>query len=177
MIIKFIYTLFIGVLFAALVGFGIAAFYLSPKEPDYPIDLKIARPEEKVNEAIFNQLKTQQEQYDKEIKVFQGKIETYNRNVALIAIIASIVTLVISLTLFSKILLIADGLLLGGVLTLGYSIIRGIASGDDKFRFIIVSIGFVIALTLGYIKFIKDRSEVGHTGQGKKISQGKKSQH
>ncbi len=168
MIIKLIYTLFIGVLFAALIGFGIAAFYLTPKEPEYPIDLKIARPEEKVNEAIFYQLKTQQEKYDQEMKVYTGKMGTYNRNVALIAIIASIITLVVSLTLFRKILLIADGLLLGGVLTLGYSIIRSITTGDDKFRFIIVTIGFVIALVLGYVKFIKERPEASRSGQGKK---------
>lgn len=155
MIIRLVYTLFIGVLFAALVGFGIAAFYESPKEPEYPSVLKVTRPEERVSESVFNELKNKQEQYDREVKDFREKTKLYNRNVALIAIAASIVTLLISLTLFKKILLIADGLLLGGVMTLIYSIIRGIASGDDKFRFIIVAIGFVITLILGYIKLAK----------------------
>ncbi|MCR4324435.1 MAG: hypothetical protein NUV69_01985 [Candidatus Curtissbacteria bacterium] len=155
MILRFVYTIFIGVLFAALVGFGIAAFYETPKEPEMPSALKVTRPEERVSESVFVELKNKQEQYDLEFKDFQERMKVYNRNVALIAIVASIVTLVISLTFFKKILLIADGLLLGGVLTLFYSIIRGIASGDDKFRFIIVAIGFVIALILGYLKLVK----------------------
>ena len=117
--------------------------------------LNVTRPEERVSESVLNELKNKQEQYDREVKVFREKTKLYNRNVALIAIAASITTLLISLTLFKKILLIADGLLLGGVMTLVYSIIRGIASGDDKFRFIIVAISFVISLILGYIKLVK----------------------
>lgn len=107
MILRFVYTLFIAILFAALVGFGIAAFYVSPIMPQYPAELKITRPDERVSETIFNELKSKQEQYDREIKI-------YNRNVALIAITASIITLLISLTLFKKILLITRRLAFRG---------------------------------------------------------------
>ena len=154
MILKIIYTIFIGVFFAALVGVGIAAFYPEPKPPQYPSALKIPR-EGGLNQPVFEELKKEQEEYDKAEKAFQEKMEVYNRNVSIIAIVASIVTLMVSLTLFKKIFLIADGLLLGGVLTILYSIIRGFGSGNNKFQFIIVSIGFVISLVLGYIKFIK----------------------
>ena len=154
MILKIIYTIFIGVFFAALVGVGIAAFYPEPKPPQYPSALKIPR-EGGLNQPVFQELKKEQEEYDKAEKAFQEKMEVYNRNVSIIAIVASIVTLMVSLTLFKKIFLIADGLLLGGVLTILYSIIRGFGSGNNKFQFIIVSIGFVISLVLGYVKFIK----------------------
>lgn len=86
--------------------------------------------------------------------MIQQNMKIYNRNVALIAIVASIITLFVSLTFFKQILLIADGLLLGGVFTLIYSIIKGIASDDDKFRFLMVSAGFIIAVVLGYLKLI-----------------------
>ncbi len=155
MILKFVYTLFIAFLFTALVGFGIAAFYISPKEPEYPSELKVTRPEERVSESVFNQLKSKQEQYDKEMKMFIENMKTYNRNVALVAIAASVITLFVSLTFFKQILFIADGFLLGGVFTLIYSIIRGIVSGDDKFRFLMVAAGFIIAVILGYLKLIK----------------------
>ncbi|OGD84222.1 hypothetical protein A2165_03610 [Candidatus Curtissbacteria bacterium RBG_13_40_7] len=154
MILKFIYTIFIGALFAMLVGVGIAAFYPEPKSPEYPSALKIPR-EGGLNQPVFEELKEQQEEYDKMEKAFKSQLETYNRNVSIIAIIASIVTLAISLTLFKKILLIADGLLLGGVLTVLYSIMRGFGSGNNKFQFIIVSVSFVIALVLGYFKLAK----------------------
>lgn len=167
MFLKFVYTLFIAVLFAALVGFGIAAFYTAPKEPEYPAELKVARPEDKTSEENFNSQKNMQVEYDHQLKDFMTKMETYNRNVAIIAITAAIITLLVSLSLFKKILLIADGLLLGGVFTLIYSIIRGIASGDDKFRFIIVAVGFIIALALGYVKLInpEDKKQLNKNGK------------
>jgi apolipoprotein N-acyltransferase len=45
--------------------------------------------------------------------------------------------------------------ILVGVFTLLYSVIRGFGTEDNMFRFIIVAIGFVISLVLGYIKFIQ----------------------
>ena len=153
-VLKFIYSIFIGVLFATLVGVGIAAFYPEPKPPEYPSALKIQR-EGGLNQPVFEQLKGEQEEYDRAEKAFQNKMEVYNRNVSIIATVASIITLVVSLTFFKKILLIADGLLLGGVLTILYSIIRGFGSGNNKFQFIIVSIGFIVSLILGYIKFAR----------------------
>ena len=154
MILKIIYLIFIGVLFAVLVGVGIAAFYPEPKPPEYPSALKIPR-EGGLNQPVFEELKGEQEEYDRLEKAFRQNLEIYNRNVSIIAIVASIITLVVSLTLFKKLLLIADGLLLGGVLTILYSIIRGFGSGNNKFQFIIVSISFIVALILGYIKLAK----------------------
>lgn len=154
MALKFIYTIFIGVLFAAFVGFGIAAFYESPNMPEYPSSLKVPLPES-CNENIFQELREKQESYDSLFKKYQVKQELYNRNVSIIAVAASILTVIISLTLFKKILLIADGLLVGGILTLLYGIIRGFDTGDNKFRFIVVSCGLIISLILGHMKFIK----------------------
>jgi hypothetical protein len=95
------------------------------------------------------------EKYDKEQKDFQLQSKNYNRNVSIIALVASIVVVIASLTFFKTLLLIADGLLLGGVLTLLYSVIRGFDTDDNMFRFIVVSIGLLISLVLGYVKFIQ----------------------
>ena len=61
-VLKFIYSIFIGVLFATLVGVGIAAFYPEPKPPEYPSALKIPR-EGGLNQPVFEQLKGEQEEY------------------------------------------------------------------------------------------------------------------
>lgn len=158
MALKIVYTFFIGLLFALLVGVGISAFYEAPKYPDYPARLSIAQ-KENLSDKEYKDVISEQEKFDKKQKAFEKINETYNRNVSIIAIIASILTLLISLTLFKKILVIADGLLLGGVLTILYGIIRGFGSGDDKFRFVIVLIGFIVSITLGYLKFIKPQSK------------------
>ena len=154
MFLKFIYTIFVGVLLATLIGVGIAAFYEAPKYPEYPSRLKVSQPE-KVDEETAEEILEEQEEYDKEFASFQKVQQKYNMNVSIISLVSSIIILVVSLTLFKKILMIADGLLLGGVLTLIYSIIRGFDTGDNKFRFLVVTIGFIVSIILGYIKFIK----------------------
>ena len=155
MILKFIYTVFIGVLFATLVGVGIAAFYPQPKHPDYPIRLSYPKEPALQTETDRQTLIKEQEAYEKKSKEFQEKNQLYNRNVSIIAIVFAIAALVVSLTFLKTLLMIADGLLLGGLLTLLYSIIRGFETQDNMFRFIVVAIGFVVAVAVGYIKFTK----------------------
>lgn len=155
MLLKIIYTLFLGLLIALFVGLGIDAFYPGPKMPDYPVELegvKMDCPQDTETKAI--EAKFNQEQRD-----FQKKSKPYNRNVATISLAFAIAILIASLTLFSKIKMIADGVLLGGVFTTAYSIIRGLMSEDSRFRFLVVTVGLLIALILGYLKFIRPREE------------------
>ncbi len=154
--IEIIYTFFVGILVAVFVGVGIAAFYEQPKEPEYPSMLKVynAPMEAGQPSTASAKLLEEQEKYDKEIKVFQDKLNIYNRNVSIIALIAAIILSSISITFFKNLNVIADGLLLGGVITLLYSVVRIFGSGDDKIRFVVVSIGLFVALILGYKKFI-----------------------
>lgn len=155
MVLRIVYIFFIGVLLATFVGVGIAAFYPGPKAPEPPVSVKYAPPCESFkDEAASQKIRSEQEEFEKTMKAYQTQFERYNRDVSIVSLLAAILILVVSLTLFKKILLIADGLLLGGVLTLVYSIIRGFGSGDNMFRFVVVSAGMIIALFLGYIKFI-----------------------
>lgn len=160
LMLKFVYTIFIGVLFATLVGVGIAAFYVSPKAPEYPATVRFETPDKQQTEPERQKFEAQQAKYDQEYKKFQEQEQVYNRNVSVLALVIAVVALVISLTLFKTLYIIADGLLLGGVLTLLYSIIRGFAAEDNMFRFVVVAIGFVVAVTLGYIKFVPKPAKV-----------------
>jgi hypothetical protein len=71
----------------------------------------------------------------------------------------AVLALIVSLLFLNKILIISDGLMLGGVFTLVYSIILGFSTEDARYRFVIVSVGLLITLGLGYIKFIKPNQE------------------
>lgn len=152
--IRVIYTIFIGVLFAIFVGVGIAAFYEGPKPPNYPSELSYPMTKDKSAAEDRKNLEMQKE-YDEKQKLFEKEIRIYNRNVSVISIVASIIVLMLSLVLIKKILLIADGLLIGGVLTLIYSIIRGFDTEGNMFRFLIVTVGLIASLVIGYVKFIK----------------------
>jgi hypothetical protein len=159
MIIRLIYTVFLGILAALFIGWGIAAFYPAPQRPDYPpvvsqplnlktdegITTSVESPEERAAQQSYD---AAARKHDKEI------FPTYNRNVSVLAMIGAIVVLVISLVFLKKIELLSDGLLFGGVLTTLYAIIRGFMGNDPKYGFIVVAIGLVIALILGYVKFI-----------------------
>jgi hypothetical protein len=151
MILKLIYTLFLAFLVALFVGLGIDAFYPGPQAPDYPVVLDAAKPgceEDMETKAI-------REKFSQETEAYNQKSKPYSRNVSIISLIFAIAILIASLTLLSKIKMIADGVLLGGAFTTIYSIIQGLMSQDSRFRFLIVTVGLIIALVLGYIKFIR----------------------
>lgn len=156
MLLRYGYILFISILLATFVGVGIAAFYKGPKMPEYPSRLNVAPLEapEKLEEDRNRQI-AEQEQYDRELREYQQKNEEYNKNVSIIALVAAVAFVLAGLVLARNILLISDGLLLGGIFTLVYSIIRGFGANDDIFRFLVVSAGLFIALVIGYIKFVK----------------------
>ena len=161
MLIKYVYIVFVGILLAAFVGVGIAAFYKGPKAPEYPVELQYAQVEksgEPANATAEAKRIELQKQNDQAFKDFQKLDEVYNRNVSIVALLAAVLMLFVSLTLVKQILVIADGLLLGGVLTLGYSVIRGFSSNDDMVRFLVVSASLAVALVLGYLKFVRTKA-------------------
>lgn len=154
MLIKYVYIVFMGILLATFVGVGIAAFYKGPVAPEYPSELQYQNAEKPSDATEASRLRKLSDQNNQAYKVYNQKNEIYNRNVSIIAIIAAIIMLTLSLTFFKQILVIADGLMLGGVITLGYAVIRGFSSNDDMYRFLVVSVGLIITLVLGYIKFV-----------------------
>jgi hypothetical protein len=157
MVIKIIYTLFLSLLIVGFVGLGIDAFYPGPKYPEATIALQMDIDKPTCSSEETADMKAQREDYTKAQKTYQEQSKTYNRNVSMISLAASIIILILSLTLLAKINMIADGILLGGVFTNVYGIIRGLMAGDSKFRFLIIVIGLIIALILGYIKFIRPK--------------------
>lgn len=154
--IKPLYTLFLSLLIVLFVGLGISAFYPGPKAPRYPVELDQVKPG--CEETIEQQ--TLRKEFNQAQEKFMEESQPYNRNVSIISLVASIIILVLSLTLLTKIKMIADGMLLGGVFATLYSIIRGLMSEDSRFRFLIVTVGLIIAFVLGYIKFIRPKKNL-----------------
>lgn len=156
MLIKFIYTLFLALLVALFVGFGIDGFYQGPEEPKYPFELDQVK--SGCEQTIEQQ--TLSKEFNQAQEKFMEDSKPYHRNVSIISLVASIIILILSLTLLAKIKMIADGILLGGVFTTIYAIIQGLMSDSSQFRFLIVTIGLIIAFVLGYIKFIRPKENI-----------------
>ncbi len=157
-LLKFVYTLFLGVIVALFVGVGINTFYPGPKSPEYPIALNYYG-----KEPTAEQLKVQNA-WDQQMTKHNEQMKPYNRNVSMIALGGAITLLVVSLLFEKSIKLLSDGMLIGGFLTLIYSIGRGFASEDSKYVFIALCVGLAIVLFTGYKKFI------AHTFQQKNNS-------
>jgi hypothetical protein len=155
-VIKPIYTIFLALLIALFVGLGIDTFYPGPKAPQYPIELD----QVKVGCEETIEQQTLRKEFNQTQNQFLEEFKPYNRSVSIILLVASIIILVLSLTLLAKIKMIADGILLGGVFVTAYGIIRGCMSDSSEFRFLIITIGLIIALVLGYIKFIRPKKNL-----------------
>jgi len=151
--LKWVYTVFIGILLATTVGVGIQAFYPPPKQPN-----PVIQPTP-VNESSASAVIKQNEKNTQQWSDYQAKSQNYNKDVSIITTVAAILLLVVSVTMLQKIALIADGALLGGLLTELYSTFRGFMSGDDKVRFLVVIIGLAVALFLGYTKFVNEEGK------------------
>lgn len=151
-ILKLVYTFFLGVLLAVFVGVATSTFYTSPVEPRFPIELNTYGKEPQLTDEQI----ALQKKWDQDMEQHNKDIKPYNRNVSIITLGASVLLLTTSLILEKKkIKIIADGVMLGGLFTLLYSLGRGFAAEDSKYSFLAVSIGLVIVLYLGYHRFVK----------------------
>ena len=148
-LLKAIYVVFLGLIIALFCGLGVAAFYQQPKEPKPPV----ASASENANKTGPSQAEIDYENKFREYE--ENQLKPYNRNVSIITISLATVILVLSLILSAWLPILSDGILLGAVFTLIYSIIRGISAGNVRFTFIIVSIGLAITVFIGFWKFLR----------------------
>jgi hypothetical protein len=59
----------------------------------------------------------------------------------------------------------ADGVMIGGLFVLLYSLGRGFASENSKYVFIVVTVGLVTVLYMGYHRFVKAHVPVNKTSK------------
>ncbi|MBI4023011.1 hypothetical protein HY375_02515 [Candidatus Berkelbacteria bacterium] len=170
--LKVIYTFFTGLLLATFVGVGIAALYPAPQYPEYPVALEGVdvcliettagnRPCPKAEGMAepTDEQKQIKRDYDAAVKQHQEDQQRYARNVSITSFACALLFAAIGLLLESRLKLIADGVLLGGLFTLVYGIGWGFATEDNVYRFMVVTIGLVVVLILGYLKFVGPESK------------------
>lgn len=149
--LQLVYTFFLGVLIAVFVGVGINTFYAPPKAPEFPVELN------SYGKDLTSQQAEKQREFDSQNLAYQNELKPYNRNVSIMAMSAAVILLAISILFENRIKVIADGIMLGGLFTLLYSIGRGFASEDSKYMFVMVSVGLLLVLFLGYHRFVRPR--------------------
>lgn len=156
-ILKVIYTFFLGLLLALFVGMGISTFYLAPSEPELPTGVYESRPID--SKAVSEEQALADREYESQWREYSEKMQIYNRNVSILSLIISVVLLVVAFVLERRNTILSNGLLLGGVFTLAYGIIRGIMSENTQYRFIAISVALAIVVYLGYRRFGRQHTD------------------
>lgn len=156
--IKNIYILFLGLMVTVFVGVGIDVFYPKKfKMPEYPNDAFMKSEFIKPTEEEIKKQEEKNKQYELEFDNYQQEDKKYNGNVSVISTVAAVILLIFSLTILKNFLVLSDGLMLGGLLTQLYGVVRGFESENNQIRFLVVSVGLAVSIIVGYIKFIKKR--------------------
>lgn len=148
-ILKLVYTFFLGILLAIFVGVGINTFYPPPPDPKWPIQL------ETYGKEFSEEQQKLQISHEKKRLAYEESLKPYSRNVSILTLAAAVTLLAVSILYEKKIKIIADGVMIGGLFTLLYSIGRGFASGDDTYVFVMVTVALAVVLYLGYHRFVK----------------------
>jgi hypothetical protein len=172
---KVLYAIFLGFLVCMFVVWAMAAWFPTPQwENEYPgverhlsqpippstEELNFLSPEEReiriqeyeADRAEYREWEATHMDMEEE---FGKKMEAQGMTVALISLLIAVVITAVCLVYSGRLQVIAEGLLLGGIFTLIYSIgwcfIRA-----PKIAVVSVGIGLVVTIILGYIKFVKN---------------------
>ena len=174
MVIKVLYCVFLGVLIVLFVGWAMAALYPSPQwgteypgiaeyesPPDRPAteELQILSPGER--RARWQDYQAKGKEYDaraakreKLRTALQKKTEQHDRNVSLTSLLLSVVVVALGVGLSGRLPVISEGLLLGGLFTLVYSIGWSFVR-SPKIAVIPVGVGLIVTIALGYRIFVR----------------------
>lgn len=152
--LRFVYAFFLGLIIALFVGMGISTFYPAPEMPEYPPhSITPADMSGNGTTKVPEEDLQVQREYEEAYKRYDEASQTYHRNVSIISLVSAVIFVILSSLLARKNHVIMNGVMLGGVFVLIYSIGRGIASTDTKYTFIAVSISLLVILYLGYRRF------------------------
>lgn len=149
-IFRIIFVVFVGLMVAFFVGFGIDAFY---PEPVYPQAIQ----------DMWNMLANKTPTAEEQAKInaleqaYQLEQQTHNRIVSIVVTIAAVIFLALSVLLEDKNRVMANGIMLGGLFSLLYGAARGLGSQDSMVTFITVGVGLAAVVLIGLRRFSHTR--------------------
>lgn len=174
MVVRVLYCVFLGVLVVLFVGWSMAAWFPMPTwETEYPkLDRYQSPPQTPSDFELKAMTRAQQQaaaqKYQRDTKTYEDQEEEvrqanlrldrltqlHNRNVALASLVIAVIIVALSVGLAPRIPVISEGLLLGGLFTLVYSIGWSFFA-SPKIAVIPVGVGLIVTVALGYQRFVK----------------------
>lgn len=155
--LRTVYTFFLGLLLALFVGLGVATVRPGPAEPVPPAAVATARE----SRELAPEEQQQWAAYESEREVWEESSVRYSRDVGVITLVASVALLAVGLVVERRRPVLAQGVLLGGLLTLLHSVVRSLLSQDTVASFAVVTVALLVVLYLGYRRFVDRPTPAG----------------
>lgn len=162
-----IFSFFLGLMVVAFIGVGVNTFYPSPTETYQKQQQEISRQMEALNfknptgASTDATVQAQMAVLQKQQNELQDKVDAlmkgWARNTSIILVLFATLVMGVSLLLSEQLRVISNGLLLGGLFSMLYGAGWVIFSGNSVARFAVILFALVVALGLGYLKFVRGR--------------------
>lgn len=168
--LQVIFSFFLGLMVTAFIGVGVYTFYPPPQEKYGDQLQELYRQQEDIQNfreptAITPSDRAKLKKIQAEIRKLEDKqqaeMEVWGRNTSIILIAFATLVMSISLIRSEQLRVISNGLLLGGLFTMLYGIGWVIATGTSQARFWVMTAALAITITLGYLKFVRERAAGG----------------
>jgi hypothetical protein len=165
-----IFSFFLGLMVVAFIGVGVNTFYPSPADQYMKPMRDLSQKQEAAGRqaAPGNYSAAQQARMDSLTAAQnalnerqQAEIKDWARGTSIILVIFSTLVLIVSLVQSERLRVISNGLLLGGLFTMVYGVGWVIFSGNSVARFWVIFFALVVAIGLGYAKFVRGRKGRG----------------
>jgi len=162
-----IFSFFLGLMVLAFIGVGVNTFYPSPAEKHQQEQQQISREMESLNlkvngksldatqQAQMTELQNKQNALQDVIQLEQ---KGWARNTSIVLVVFATLVMGVSLIRSEQLRVISNGLLLGGLFTMVYGVGWVIFSGNSTARFVVIAFALVVAIALGYAKFVRGRT-------------------
>jgi hypothetical protein len=166
-----IFSFFLGLMVTTFVGVGVYTFHPPEKELRREM-VTLSRQEEQIrnarppNELTAEDRARIQQSTDRRNELSDAEVaarEPWGRSTSIILIALATLAMSVSLVRAEQLLVISNGLLLGGVLTMVYGVGWIVATDTSVSRFIVMTVALVITLALGYVRFVRRRATAAAT--------------
>jgi len=179
MVIRVLYCIFLAVLVVLFVGWAMAALYPTPQwdtehpgveqwlgpPPEKPAAVELQALSSGERKAKMQDYEAKQKEYEAKKKELGGyrkalaeKTEKRGRNVSLISLVIAVLVMAMGVGFSGRLPVIAEGLLLGGLFTLIYSIGFSFVR-SPKIAVIPVGVGLIVTIALGYQRFVAKKDK------------------
>ena len=170
-----IFSFFLGLMVLAFVGVGVNTFYPSPSDQHQAEQQDIQQQIEALNVKSNGRSldATQQAEMDRLTakqnalqRVTDAEMKGWARDTSIVLVIFATLVMGVSLVRSEQLRVLSNGLLLGGLFTMLYGTGWVIFSGNSGARFAVITFALLVAIGLGYMKFVRGRATtvVGTSG-------------